>query len=151
MTMPPAADTLISALRVGADIASIAQVTSWLGDLADEHDWPPAMRFGLELSVEEALTNVISYGFAQSPREPLIRVEVHGLEGGRIAVHLIDNGGAFDPTTLAEPEAVDSIEDARIGGHGVQLMRHFLESLTYRREGDENHLTLVAAPARAAG
>jgi len=147
MMMPPAADTLISALRVGADIASITEVTSWLGDLAEQEGWPQAMRFGLELSVEEALTNVISYGFSGVTHAPDIRVEVHRMPEGRVAVELIDNGLAFDPTTLAEPKAVDSIEEARIGGHGVQLMRHFLESLAYRREEGENRLTMVATPA----
>lgn len=148
MMTPPAADTLISALRVGADIDSIATATSWLCDLAEQEDWPAAMRFGLELSVEEALTNVISYGFEAAQHEPHIRLEVHRLAGGRVAVQLIDNGIAFDPTTLAEPQAVDSIEEAKIGGHGVQLMRHFLESLDYHRQEGENHLTMVAAPAR---
>ncbi len=147
MMTPPATDTLISALRVGADIASISDVTSWLGAMAEKEDWPQAMRFGLELSLEEALTNVISYGFHQVAHDPDIRVEVHRMPGGRVAVELIDNGIAFDPTTIAEPEAVAAIEDARIGGHGVQLMRHFLESLAYRREGNENRLTMVAAPA----
>ncbi|MFG1480234.1 ATP-binding protein [Xanthobacter sp. V4C-4] len=147
MTTPPAADTLISALRVGADIASISRATSWLADLAEREGWPGAMRFGLELSLEEALTNVISYGFSSATDDPAIRLEAHRLAAGRVALRLIDNGIPFDPTTIAEPEAVDSIEEARIGGHGVQLMRHFLESLAYRREGNENQLTLVAAPA----
>ncbi|WP_454917811.1 ATP-binding protein [Xanthobacter sediminis] len=146
MMMPPAADTLISALRVGADISSITDVTSWLADLAEQEGWPQAMRFGLELSVEEALTNVISYGFAAVAHDPDIRIEVHRMPEGRVAVELIDNGLAFDPTTLAEPEEVDTIEDAKIGGHGVQLMRHFLESLAYRRGEGENRLTMVAAP-----
>ncbi|MFG1431615.1 ATP-binding protein [Xanthobacter sp. V2C-8] len=147
MITTPAADTLISALRVGVDIASISEVTSWLGDMAEQEGWPQAMRFGLELSLEEALTNVISYGFDKVAHDPSIRVEVHRMPGGRVAVQLIDNGVAFDPTTIAEPEAVAAIEDARIGGHGVQLMRHFMESLAYRREDGENHLTMVAAPA----
>lgn len=147
MTTPPAADTLISALRVGADIDRIPDATSWLCALAEREGWPDAMRFGLELSLEEALTNVISYGFESVAHAPDIRIEVHRMPEGRVAVQLIDNGAAFDPTSIAEPEAVDSIEDAKIGGHGVQLMRHFLESLAYHREGDENRLTLVAAPA----
>ncbi|MDQ0506283.1 ATP-binding protein [Xanthobacter agilis] len=146
MMTPPAAGTLISALRVGADIESISQVTSWLADLAEREEWPMAMRFGLELSVEEALTNVISYGFDGIAHDPVIRLEVHRMAEGRVAVELIDNGAAFDPTTLAEPEAVDTIDAAKVGGHGVQLMRHFLESLTYRRQGEENHLTMVAVP-----
>lgn len=147
MSLPPADETLISTLRVEADIAAIPEATGWLAALAEQEGWPDSMRFGLELSLEEALTNVVSYGFAGVERAPAIRIEVRRLPAGRVAVQLIDNGVAFDPTTLAEPETPASIDEARIGGHGVQLIRHFLESLAYCREGDENRLTLVAAPA----
>lgn len=140
----PAAGTLVSTIDVGARIDDITDATGWLGTLADEQGWPDATRFALELSLEEALTNVVSYGFAGIDRPPRIRIECWRLPEGRVAVRLIDNGVPFDPTSIAEPVVPDSIEDARIGGHGVQLMRHFLETLDYNREGEENRLTLVA-------
>lgn len=145
MALPPAA-TLVSALDVGARIDDITDATGWLGTIAEQEGWPQATTFALELSLEEALTNVVSYGFAGSDTPPRIRIECYRLPEGRIAVRLIDNGVPFDPTTIAAPVVPDSIEDARIGGHGVQLMRHFLETLAYAREGEENHLTLVARP-----
>ncbi|MDI4665234.1 ATP-binding protein [Xanthobacter autotrophicus] len=140
----PTASSLISCLDVQARIDDITKATGWLGALAEAEAWPQATRFALELSLEEALTNVVSYGFRDSDAVPRIRIECHRLPEGRIAVRLIDNGVPFDPTTIAEPEVPASIEDARIGGHGIQLMRNFLESLAYAREGGENHLTLVA-------
>ncbi|MCL8380785.1 MULTISPECIES: ATP-binding protein [Xanthobacter] len=143
----PAAGTLVSTIDVGARIDDITDATGWLGTLADEQGWPDATRFALELSLEEALTNVVSYGFAGTDRQPHIRIECWRLPEGRVAVRLIDNGVPFDPTSIAEPVVPDSIEDARIGGHGVQLMRHFLETLDYSREGEENQLTLVANAA----
>ncbi len=149
MSTSPAADTLVSALQVGAELAAISDATAWLGALGAREGWPDALRFGLELSVEEALTNVISYGFAAVDHAPQIRLEVYRQPHGRVAVRLIDNGIAFDPTGLPEPDPAASIEEARIGGHGVQLMRHFLERLSYRRKGGKNELTLVAGPKAA--
>lgn len=140
----PAAGTLVSTLDVGAAIDDITEATSWLGAVAEKEGWPEATRFALELSLEEALTNVVSYGFQGTDAAPRIRIECYRLPEDRVAVQLIDNGVPFDPTTIAEPEVPDSIEDAKIGGHGVQLMRHFLETLAYARVGEENHLTLVA-------
>ncbi|MFG1361468.1 ATP-binding protein [Xanthobacter pseudotagetidis] len=139
----PAAGTLLSELRIGASIDEIARATSWLGALAEAGDWPQSVRFGLELSLEEALTNVVSYGFAGVDHAPDIRIECWRTPQGRIAVRIRDNGVAFDPTQIAEPEVPASIEEAKIGGHGVQLMRNFLESLSYERAGGENRLTLV--------
>lgn len=146
MASDPAVGTLISELRVGADIDAIAEATSWLSTLAEEGGWPDAMRFGLELSLEEALTNVVMHGFKGLSHAPDIRIECYRMPNDRVAVRILDNGVAFDPTHLAEPDVPDSLEEAKIGGHGVQLMRNFLESLAYVRAGDQNQLTLVAAP-----
>lgn len=139
-----ATGTLVSTLDVGARIEDITEATGWLGAVAEAEGWPDATRFALELSLEEALTNVVSYAFRDTEAPPRIRIECYHFPGGRVGVRLIDNGIPFDPTTIAEPVVPDSIEDAKIGGHGVQLMRHFLETLAYAREGGENHLTLVA-------
>jgi len=149
MAFDPAAGTLISALRVGACIESISEATSWLGEIAEAEEWPAGVRFGLELSLEEALTNVVSYGFKDVGHAPLRQAEAFDADVRRVAVRILDNGIAFDPTAIAEPDVPESIEDARIGGHGVQLMRNFLESLAYRREDDRNQLTLVAGPGQA--
>lgn len=149
MAFDPAAGTLISALRVGARIDAISEATSWLGEIAEAEDWPAGVRFGLELSLEEALTNVVSYGFKGVGYTPDIRIECYRMPEGRVAVRILDNGVAFDPTAVGEPDVPETIEDAKIGGHGVQLMRNFLESLAYRREGDQNQLILVAGPGQA--
>ena len=149
MTAAPAAGTLLSELRVGASIDAVADATAWLGDVAEAEGWPDAMRFGLELSLEEALTNVVSYGFSGVDHVPDIRVECWRMPEGRAAVRIRDNGVAFDPTVIPEPEVAASLEEAKIGGHGVQLMRHFLESFSYERASGENRLTLVAKPAAA--
>ncbi len=143
---PPTAGPALAELRIGADPGDISQATRWLGALADAEGWPQAMRFALELSVEEALANLVMHAFAGAGHPPQVRIECHRGSGGRVVLVLIDNGVPFDPTALPEPAVPGSLEEAKIGGHGGELMRHFLESLSYAREGEENRLTLVAAP-----
>ncbi len=151
MAAPPAAGPPIATLTIDARIDEISRATSWLAELAASEGWPEDVRFGLELSLEEALTNVISYGFPDRAVEPEIAVECYHLPRGRVELRLIDNGIAFDPTSIAEPGVPQSLEDAKIGGHGVQLMRHFLESLSYSRRQGKNELCLVAGSGAPAG
>ena len=63
-------------------------------------------------------------------------------------MRIVDNGLAFDPISVGPPHVPNSIEDARVGGHGVQLMRHFLADLSYERVEDENRFTLIADPKK---
>lgn len=59
-------------------------------------------------------------------------------------VQILDNGPAFDPTQHAPADLADDMGEARIGGHGVRLMMHFLSELSYERQGEWNILTLVS-------
>ncbi len=146
---PSLGENLVSSLTIGASVEEIAKVSEWLDHVADEAGWPDRLRFGMELSLEEALANVILYGFPESGRAtheaPAIRVDYLSLPAEQVAVRIVDNGVAFDPTAVAAPDLAESVEEARIGGHGVRLMRHFLQEIAYARIGAENQLTLVAS------
>ena len=150
MTSPsPNPDTVLSTLPIIPSVDEIPKVAEWLDLLAEQDDWPPALGFGLNLSVEEALANVISHGFEKFDSPPQIRLEYLRLPAGEIAIRVVDNGRPFDPTAIQSPEMAESVEGAKIGGHGVRLMRHFLSSISYARVGEENQLTLVAAKKSA--
>lgn len=136
-------------LPITADVEEIPKVSEWLETLAERDDLPMNVLFGLQLSVEEALANVIDHGFPDHSHRAVIRLEYQKLDDRRFLVRIIDNGVAFDPTAVVSPDMAESVEDAEIGGHGVRLMRHFLEAISYERKGDENHLLLVAS-AKAA-
>ncbi|OYZ91101.1 MAG: hypothetical protein B7Y01_02245, partial [Xanthobacter sp. 17-67-6] len=91
-----------ASLTIDATIDAIADATEWLGTLAEAEDWPMALKFGLELSVEEALANVVSYAFEGVDAAPMIRLDLLELDGARIGVRIVDNGIPFDPTNVAE-------------------------------------------------
>jgi serine/threonine-protein kinase RsbW len=37
----------------------------------------------------------------------------------------------------------ESVQQARLGGHGLRLMRHYLSAMSYRRLGEVNCLILT--------
>ncbi|QTL04514.1 ATP-binding protein [Aquabacter sp. L1I39] len=138
----PSSDTL----PITADVDEIPRVSEWLDTLSERDELPPGLLFGVQLSIEEALANVINHGFPGGRQRAVIRLEYQKLDDHRFQVRIVDNGVAFDPTAVVSPDMAESVEDAKIGGHGVRLMRHFLEAIRYERKGDENHLLLVAGP-----
>src|SRR5690606_29654120 len=80
---------------------------------------------------------------APAASSPYIRL-MHRADSVGVHIDIHDNGMAFDPTELPPPADPSSIESASIGGHGVQLMRHYLKHLSYARVDAENRLTLTA-------
>lgn len=125
--------------------AAVDLATAWLATLAAEQGWPARATFGLTLSLDEAMTNILMHGFADAPATFVPHLRLECLASTTEAViRISDNGKPFDPNTIAPPDAATSLDEAKIGGHGMQLMRHYLKRLAYTRSADENHLLLVA-------
>ena len=126
---------------------AIPQALAWLETLAQQQQWPRRLAFKLRLCLDEALTNIVEYGFANMPAHAAaaqIAISVSD-EGGRLAMDIVDNGVAFDPTQGQPAALAQSLDEARIGGHGLRLMQHYLEDIEYRRDNGQNHLRLTAA------
>ena len=55
-----------------------------------------------------------------------------------------DTGVAFDPTKdAAVPDVSAAIDDRGIGGLGIYMVKKMSKSVTYRRDGNKNILTVI--------
>lgn len=136
---PGAADaTLTLAVRLD----ELPRAAAWLETLAGRDGWPERTLFTLQLGLEEALVNVISYGFPDPAPAGATITLAYRRDRGLALVRIRDNGAPFDPTSIEEPDVPDSVEDATIGGHGVQLMRHLLDEFSYCHVDGNNQLIL---------
>ena len=96
----------------------------------------------IELAVEEALVNIINYAY---PDREDGDVEITcGLDGdGRYIIEIRDSGIPFDVGAQSDPDLNASIAERKIGGLGIFLIRKMADEMYYKREGDQNVLTLV--------
>lgn len=123
----------------------LSSALAWLEGLAERDGWPARTLFALTLCADEALTNVIAYASAPTGGAPLqLRLEC-ARTADSVWLRMADNGAVFDPTAQGSPQLAPSLDDARVGGHGLRLMRHYLRALHYQRQGDCNVLLLEAA------
>lgn len=143
--MPSQPDTL----DLVPDQNAVAAAMQWLEGIAEREAWPPKLNFGLSLSVDEALTNIVSYAFddpAEAGTPPSVVLSCsHDSEW--ISLDIVDNGRPYDPTKTPPPPLAATLDDAEIGGHGVRLMQHYLHDLRYARSGGRNRLTLIVRAA----
>lgn len=115
-----------------------------------EHSLSQKIIFRFQLSLDELLTNVISYGFEGVTEDPVITVDI-GLDDAEIAITIRDNGQPFNPLDdAATPDVSLAAEDRPIGGLGIHLTKSFIDTLAYKRVDGFNCLTLTQ-PLGAAG
>ena len=131
-------------MQLHGSVTELPQAMAWLEEQLEALGVHGRAAYGLTVSVDEALTNIVTHGLAPMPASQR-EVEIEcAPQAGRVVVRIRDNGPAFDPTHHAPAELARDLDEAGIGGHGVRLMRHFLSELRYERRDGWNVLTLVS-------
>ncbi len=127
-------------LRIENDLDSLRQMSAWVAESCKLLGLSEALSYRFDLAANEAVTNTISYGYAPGARGA-IELRLDAAQGHAVLV-IEDDGAAFNPLELAEPQPALSIEDSRIGGLGVSLIRRSVAQCDYQRRDKRNVLTL---------
>ena len=61
--------------------------------------------------------------------------------GGFLSATVSDDGKPFDPLSLPEPDIHAPIEERKVGGLGIHLLRKLMDTVEYRRTGERNELS----------
>ena len=134
-------DTSERHLILHNDIQQIPQLAEFVQTVADEKHLEQSQAMGLNLALEEAVTNVIMYAYPEGS-DGLVEVEAV-LKKDTLEFILTDSGVPFDPTAAPEADTSLGVEDRPIGGLGIFLVRNIMDSVSYRREEGKNILTMI--------
>lgn len=98
--------------------------------------------YAIQLSIDELFVNIVSYGF-QDDSHHIVEVKIKTI-GDSVQVDLIDDGLAFNPLKDApEPDLDAALEDRRVGGVGIHIVKALMNEVSYSRNGDKNHLRMI--------
>ena len=127
--------------KMPAQMESLHDLLKFLTNEAIRKGFSKDAEQRIELVAEEALVNVFLHGYANHKGQ----VEVRCLDSDDLSLkfEIIDTGVSFNPLSLADPDLQPDLTSRKIGGMGLFLIRKMTDNLTYRREGDNNILTMT--------
>lgn len=122
------------------NIRETPKIADFMDDIVGETGIDMGLASSLNLALEEAVVNVMNYAY---PNDKVgnIAIEAYANEK-RIKFVITDNGIPFDPTSTVEPDITAELEDRAIGGLGIFLVTHLMDSVDYERANGENILVL---------
>lgn len=119
----------------------LERLTAAVETLAEQDNWPAALTFKVNLVLEELVLNVINYAYDESGHQVDVQLTCHEDD---LTIEITDEGKPFDPLHDApEPDMDSPMEERRIGGLGVYLVRTMTSDMQYRREGGKNHMIVA--------
>ena len=125
-------------LRVGPGNRGLAALAEAVDEFCTAHGAADDARHDLHVALDEIVNNVVRHA---APRHPAIDVRLAVVETN-VEVTVVDDGEAFDLREAPVPDVTLPIEERRVGGLGIFLVRQLMDAVEYRREGGQNVLTL---------
>ena len=123
------------------EIFEINKLAVFIKELGEELDLASDWVFNLNLVLEEAVSNVILYGY---PKEKQQEIVLTANKSDKILIFVLsDTGKEFDPTQAPDADVTLSAEERQIGGLGIFLFRQIMDEVKYQRIDGKNTLTLI--------
>jgi len=118
------------------EISEISRILDLIERFGEENNISPGIINSLNLSLDEIITNTISYGYKDSESHTIcVALE---LKNNVINVKIEDDGIAFNPLEVPEADITKPLEEKSIGGLGVHLVKNLMDSVAYRRIENKN-------------
>jgi len=130
------------------DLSEIALVRDALDRLGSELEVPGRAIIQLQVALDEIVSNVIKYSWADGGKhEFLVRITVN--DGG-VALDVFDDGEAFDPRGVPEPDPLPAGKRPEPGGVGIHMVKKLVDDFAYERIDGRNHTRLTKKCATGA-
>lgn len=135
-------DTTGERLALRSALSDLALVSPWVEYLAAQYAISDNTQFAMNLCLEEVLSNVIRHGYAGRPGRPILVQFASIPRDGYFTLVIEDEAPLFDPLAAPKPPVSRSLDDTRVGGNGIRLLRQFADALEYHATPTGNRLTL---------
>lgn len=126
-------------LELRATLEEVVRAVEALQEFARAQGVPEKIIFGLALALEECGTNIVNHAYHRDAQQSF--QVLFERNGNLFVIELRDHGPEFDPAAVP-PREQRTVDKDLPGGWGIDLVRHYVDELHYRREAQENILRL---------
>ncbi|MGD9652977.1 MAG: ATP-binding protein [Candidatus Dadabacteria bacterium] len=127
-------------IRLRNDFRELAGLREKLREFCESWQLPQSSAFAVMLSLDELVTNIISYAWEDGLEHSILISAKCG--GGVMEIEVEDDGMPFNPIDYAPPDLSSPIEERHIGGLGIHLIQTYMDEIAYKREGGRNCLVM---------
>ena len=130
-----------AAVTIGNRIDEVGVVAQLARDFGALHGLSSALVHDLCVAFDEALSNIVKYGYGNDTARHEISVAIR-IADTDVVAEIEDDGVPFDPLAAPPPRLEAKLDERPIGGLGIYLMRKLMDDVRYARRGGRNVLTM---------
>ena len=121
-------------------ISSLSQIFIFVSEILKSYKVGEAISFSINLAIEELFTNMVKYNGGSNND---ITIEINK-EGKKLMVNLIDyDSNEFDVSKTQEVDVTQRLEERKVGGLGLHLVKKIVDNLEYEYTHGESRITFT--------
>jgi anti-sigma regulatory factor (Ser/Thr protein kinase) len=133
----------LSQIKLPAVIDNLAKFIGPVSQCAGEQGFSKERISQIHLAMEEVLMNVMNYSYQGQDEPGDAEVTCSLNDDNRFVIEVVDTGVPFDLLSSQDPDITLQIDERKIGGLGIFIVKKLMDSVAYRREENKNILTLI--------
>jgi anti-sigma regulatory factor (Ser/Thr protein kinase) len=122
------------------DLAEIQRLTDILCKLCEENNIRNKVLCDVTLALEEIFANIVHYAYEDN-EEHLVKIHIK-IRDNVLALEIKDDGKPFNPLEIPVTNTEAPLEERKIGGLGIHLVRNLIDELEYKQVKGKNVLTM---------
>jgi|SRR5208337_3413958 len=122
------------------DVSELESVISFVSAVCVRNSIPPETEHDLKLALDEMITNLAQHAYPGGGEHHFtLQITVSNEE---FVARIEDDGVEFNPTKHPIPDLDAPLEERKVGGLGVYLVRQIMTSVEYQHVAGKNVVTL---------
>ncbi|MFQ5602073.1 MAG: ATP-binding protein [bacterium] len=122
------------------DLKSLEKIFTFIDAFCDQNQIDESVSFTLKLVVEELFTNMVKYNDVS---QHAILLEL-SKQDQNLIIRLTDpDAEAFDITKTKDVKVDKHLQDRKVGGLGIHLVKKFVDQIDYEYENRKSQITLT--------
>jgi sigma-B regulation protein RsbU (phosphoserine phosphatase) len=138
----PAGAGEIRQMQIRNEPGEIGRIAAVVEDIAASWALDPKTAMEINLILEELVSNIIFYAY-EDDQSHLVMIDLRK-EKNQVRLTVTDDGKPFNLKEIRDEVTPDlSIEERKIGGLGIHLVRSLADRVDYHREGERNIVEII--------
>ena len=121
-------------------LSSLDEIYKFINKFSSKTDLDESIVFTINLVVEELFTNMVKYA-SETTNEILLELKK---DEDDLVIHLTDfDVEPFDITKTAEVDTKQLLEERRVGGLGIHLVKEMMDKIEYEYKDRQSKIILI--------
>ena len=130
-------------LCLEAKPAALKKLIKFIGHDLKAGGCPQKIQGQIELAAEEIFINIVNYAYNNNPGEVLIGSAIKSMDGKvTITITFADWGEPFNLLEFEEPDLRLPLEQRKVGGLGILMVKRTMDIISYEYDNGMNHLLI---------